>query len=112
MFWVKSNHIRYKRTLIGSQFHTPFVLAAVLSASSPCPAVLSSLVSLTCHAWRVGVAEAAIRTSGGGWVSVDRQNPFPLDHVKDTFRGIRLHPVLEVHPCHVQDARERRAGET
>lgn len=29
----------------------------------------------------------------GGWVSVDKQNPFPLDHVEDTFRGVGSHPI-------------------
>lgn len=60
----------------------------------PGPSALSSLASLTCHYSRVRVAEGAVSEPlVGSWVSVDKQNPFPLDHVEDTFRGIGSHPI-------------------
>lgn len=45
----------------------------------------------------------------GGWVSVDKQNPFPLDHVQDTFRGVGSHPIEKRIPvlCRTPGREER-----
>lgn len=53
------------------------------------------------------VSEPLVR----GWVSVDKQNPFPLDHVEDTFRGVGSHPIEKRIPVLCR-TRERGASET